>query len=91
MKDIPYAANRYLALLSHMFNVAEDWGLRTENTNPCRRIKKYKEVARERFLSQMSYLALGAPFPTRIKSVKAPMSPPRFGYCFLRARGFQKS
>lgn len=60
MKDIPYAANRYLALLSHMFNVAEDWGLRTENTNPCRRIKKYKEVARERFLSPDELSRLGS-------------------------------
>ncbi len=59
MKATPYAANRYLALLSHMFNVAEDWGLRPENSNPCRRVKKYKEKARERFLSPEELKRLG--------------------------------
>lgn len=59
MKATPYAANRYLALLSHMFNVAEDWGLRPENSNPCRRVKKFKEKARERFLSQDELARLG--------------------------------
>lgn len=59
MKAMPYAANRYLALLSHMFNVAEDWGLRPENSNPCRRVKKYKEKARERFLSPDELSRLG--------------------------------
>lgn len=60
MKATPYAANRYLALLSHMFNVAEDWGLRPENSNPCRRVKKYKETARERFLSPEELARMGA-------------------------------
>ncbi|WP_411817019.1 tyrosine-type recombinase/integrase [Hyphococcus sp. DH-69] len=59
MKETPYAANRYLALLSHMFNIAEDWGLRPENSNPCRRVKKYKEIARERFLSPDELARLG--------------------------------
>ncbi len=59
MKATPYAANRYLALLSHMFNIAEDWGLRPENTNPCRRVKKYKEKARDRFLSPEELARLG--------------------------------
>jgi integrase len=59
MKATPYAANRYLALLSHMFNVAEDWGLRPENSNPCRRIKKFKETPRERFLSPDELKRLG--------------------------------
>lgn len=59
MKDMPYAANRYLALLSHMFNVAEDWGVRPENSNPCRRVKKFREEARERFLSPKELKRLG--------------------------------
>lgn len=59
MKDMPYAANRYLALLSHMFNVAEDWGVRPENSNPCRRVKKFREEARERFLSPRELKRLG--------------------------------
>ena len=59
MKATPYAANRTLALLSHMFNVAEDWGLRDENTNPCRRVKRFKETSRERFLSPDELARLG--------------------------------
>ena len=35
------AANRCLALLSKMFNMAEAWGWREENTNPVRLVKKY--------------------------------------------------
>lgn len=42
-------ANRCVALLSKMFERAEAWGLR-EN-NPVRRIQKYKEAPRRRFLS----------------------------------------
>ncbi len=51
MRDTPYEANRTLALLSKMFNLAELWGLRPDGSNPCRHLKKYKEDMRERFLS----------------------------------------
>ena len=46
-------ANRVLALMSKMFNLAEKWGVRPEGTNPCRHITRYKERKRERFLSEM--------------------------------------
>ena len=52
MKLIPGAANRTLALLSHMLNVAEKWGLRPDGSNPCRHVEKYRERKRERFLSE---------------------------------------
>jgi integrase len=52
MKSTPGAANRTMALLSHMMNVAEKWGLRTDNTNPCRHVDKYPERKRRRFLSE---------------------------------------
>ncbi len=45
------AANRVLALVSKMFNLAERWGMRADGTNPCRHVEKYKEQKRERFLS----------------------------------------
>ncbi len=49
-KETPIQANRVLALLSTMFSKAIIWGyLKTEN--PCRGIKKFKEVSRDRFLS----------------------------------------
>lgn len=51
MKDTPGAANRTMCLVSHMMNVAEAWGLRPDNTNPCRHVEKYKEIKRERYLS----------------------------------------
>ncbi len=52
MRETPTQANRVLAVLSKMFNLAEKWGLRPDMTNPVRNIDKYPEKARERFLSQ---------------------------------------
>ena len=46
-----YQANRSLALMSKMFNLAELWGLRPDGSNPCRHVKKFKEEKRERYLS----------------------------------------
>lgn len=43
-----YIANRCLALIRHMLNMAIDWGLLT--TNNATHIKQYKEIARDRFL-----------------------------------------
>ncbi len=52
MKDTPVAANRTLALLKTMFNLAErEWGLRPLGTNPCQAIKRFKETPRRRYLS----------------------------------------
>ncbi len=43
-----YAANRLLALLSTMFNVAADHGWK--RPNPCKGVKKFAEKSRDRFL-----------------------------------------
>ncbi|MCM1294161.1 MAG: site-specific integrase [Prevotella sp.] len=43
-----YMANRCLALLRHMLNMAVDWGL--ISSNPASHIRMYKETARDRFL-----------------------------------------
>ena len=51
LKKTPIAANRTLAVLSTLFNLAEKWGLRPDHSNPCRHVQKYKEKKRERFLS----------------------------------------
>jgi integrase len=48
----PGVANRCLALLSKMFNLAERWGMRTDGTNPVRHVEKYKENKLERYLSE---------------------------------------
>jgi len=56
----PGAANRCLMLLSKMFNLAELWGLRPDNTNPCRHIEKYAERKIERYLSLEEMARLGS-------------------------------
>lgn len=54
----PGAANRCLALLSKMFNWAEQRGHRPQGSNPCRHVEKYAEGRRERFLSSEELAAL---------------------------------
>jgi integrase len=54
----PYQANRVLALLSKMMNLAELWGLRPDGSNPSRHVAKFKELHRERFLSEAELGAL---------------------------------
>jgi integrase len=58
-KSRPANANRCLALLSHMFNIAEKWGERPRRTNPCAHVDKYPERARERMLSPDELARLG--------------------------------
>ncbi len=58
-RDKPYQANRTLGVLSKMFNLSEIWGLRPDGSNPCRHVPKYKEVKRERYLSQNELQRLG--------------------------------
>jgi integrase len=53
-------ANRVLALLSHILNHAIDKGERLENSNPCRKVKKFPEQRRERFLTIEELSRLGA-------------------------------
>ena len=59
LRATPTQANRVLALLSKMFNLAEDWGLRPPGTNPTRRVKRYREEKRERYLSTAELAMLG--------------------------------
>ena len=56
----PFVANTCLRILSKMFNLAETWGLRGDNTNPCRHVKKYPEKKRERYLSEEELKRLSA-------------------------------
>lgn len=59
LADTPYQANRTLALLSKLFNLAELWGMRPDNTNPCRHVKKFPEHHRERYLTSEELARLG--------------------------------
>ena len=60
LRETPGAANRTLALVSKMLNLAEKWGLRPDGSNPCRHVERYPERAMERFLSGDELGRLGA-------------------------------
>jgi hypothetical protein len=56
----PRQANLILAVLSKAFSLAEVWEMRPEGSNPCRKINRYPERHRERFLSAEELGRLGA-------------------------------
>ena len=58
--QVRQAANRCLSLLSKMFNLAEQWNYRAENTNPCRLIQRYAEHKSQRFLTTEELNRFGA-------------------------------
>ena len=70
----PYQANRALAVLSKLFNVAEVWELRPDGSNPCRHVKKYPERKRERYLTQEEMLSLGTVLETAERDGTEPAS-----------------
>jgi integrase len=59
LKKTPTRANRALALLSTLFNLAERWGVRADGSNPCRHVERFAETRRERFLSAAELARLG--------------------------------
>jgi integrase len=59
LRHATYEANRLVAVLSKMFNLAELWGLRPDNTNPCRHVQRYREHRRERFFTDEEMKRLG--------------------------------
>ena len=59
MRETPYQANRAASMLSKLFNLAEDWGLRQAGSNPARRIKKFREEEKKRYLSDDEQVRLG--------------------------------
>lgn len=59
LRATPVTANRVKALVSTMFNLAERWGLRPNGSNPTHHVERYREHARERFLSEAELARLG--------------------------------
>jgi integrase len=59
LRDRPYQANRCLAVLSKIMNLAEAWGLRLDGSNPCRHVQKFREDKRERYLTREELQRLG--------------------------------
>ena len=56
---IPAGANFALACLSKFMSWCEEHGYRVENTNPCRKVKKYRARRVERYLSLEEFTRLG--------------------------------
>ena len=59
LQSTPRQANLVLSILSKALTLAEVWGMRTEQSNPVRMVKRYKETERERFLSGEELARLG--------------------------------
>ena len=55
----PAAANRSLPILSVIMRQAEIYGYRPDRSNPCKRIRRYPEQRRERFLTTGEIRRLG--------------------------------
>ena len=52
MSDRPGVANRAMPVLSMMMRMAELWGYRPHNSNPCRNTRRYRMKPVERFLTE---------------------------------------
>lgn len=59
LKSTPYQANRMLAILGSAYAFAGRRGLVPKGTNPAREIEKYRETARERYLTADELARLG--------------------------------
>ena len=59
LRETPQAANAAVNILSRMFNMAEALELVPPGRNPCRTVRRYREVRRERFLTPDEYRELG--------------------------------
>jgi integrase len=58
-KESPRAANHALSVMSKLMTWAEDQGYRPEDSNPCRRIQRFKENKRETYLQPDDLARLG--------------------------------
>jgi integrase len=59
LKETPFQANRVLAVIGSMYAFAVRAGIVAEGTNPSRRIDKFREHRRERFLTGAELERLG--------------------------------
>ena len=55
LSDRPAIANTAVKTLSHMYTLADEWGIVAEGTNPCRSVLKYPARRRERFLTDAEF------------------------------------
>ena len=59
LHETPVAADRSAPILSVIMRQAEVYGYRSDGTNPCKGIKRYRRQGRERFLSTAEIRRLG--------------------------------
>jgi integrase len=59
LAETPYQANRLLAVIGSLYAFAEKQGMVPEHYNPARKIEKFSEERRERFLSSVEIERLG--------------------------------
>ena len=59
MASTPYMANRCIAVLSVFLNWCEEHSYRDQNTNPCKKIKPYKERKRLEFMGETELSVFG--------------------------------
>jgi len=52
LASTPRRANYVVRTIGALMSYAEETGLRPQNSNPCRRIRMYRERARERFMTE---------------------------------------
>ena len=55
LSDRPAIANTAVKTLSHMYTLADEWGMVDEGVNPCRSVLKYPSRRRERFLTDTEF------------------------------------
>ena len=55
LSDRPATANTAVKTLSHVYTLADEWGMVAEGTNPCRSVLKYPARRRERFLTDAEF------------------------------------
>lgn len=58
-KAAPRRANLEIALFSHIFNYAREWGY-ANNSNPCEGVRKFKTTGRDNYVSDELYEAVHA-------------------------------
>lgn len=80
VKGGPGVANRCIALLSKVFNLAERWEYRPQHSNPTTGISKFREHSKERHLSEKELEGLWA----HLDAMAADVDPDVFVIAFFR-------
>ena len=75
MAEQPGSANRAMPVLSTMMRMAELWGYRRHNSNPCKNAKRYRMEPKARFLTADEMARLNAPCSPATSSIAPRPSP----------------